>query len=112
MPRFDAVVDQASASNFYQWRQGSDVLREGGIFIATYRRAPDLGARVALKVTLPGGVDFEATGVVEWTRPQADQGPPWLQPGFGARFEGLPPQAAPLVLQFLNARQPIVFETK
>ncbi len=112
MPRFDAVIDQVSASNFYRWKQGADVVREGGIFIATYRRAPDLGTKVALRVTLPGGVDFEATAVVEWTRPQGEQGPPWVQPGFGARFEILPAQAAPLVVQFLNGRQPMLFETK
>ncbi len=112
MPRFEAVIDENSSSNFYRWKQGGDVLREGGVFVASYRRPPDLGTRVALRVTLPGGVDFEATGVVEWTRPQGEQGPPWVQPGFGARFDVLPPQAAPLVVQFLNLRQPMVFETK
>jgi hypothetical protein len=110
LPRFDAVIDQGSVSNFYRWKAGGDVVREGGVFIATYRRPPDIGTRIGLKVTLPGGVDFEATAVVEWARPQGHG--PGVQPGFGARFEAMPPQAAPLVIQFANARQPLLFETK
>jgi hypothetical protein len=112
LPRFDAVIDHASASNFYAWKKGGDVVREGGVFVASYRRSPDLGSRVAIRVTLPGGVDFEAVGIVEWTRPQGEQGPPWVQPGFGARLEGLPAQAQGLVAQFVKAREPMTFSPK
>jgi len=109
LARFDAVIEPVSASNFYCWKKGGDVIREGGVFVASYRRAPDLGTRVAVRVTLPGGVDFEAVAIVEWMRPQGEQGPPWQQPGFGARFESLPAHAQALVVQFVNAREPMIF---
>jgi hypothetical protein len=109
-PRFDAAIDMQSASNFYRWKKAGDVVREGGVFVSSYRPAPNLGTTVALRVSLPGGVEFETLGVVEWARPPGDKGPPWQQPGFGARFADLSADAQQLVHQFVLAREPILFE--
>ncbi len=109
-PRYDAAIDLESASNFYRWRKNGDVVREGGVFVASYRPAPNLGSTVALRMSLPGGVELETLGVVEWSRPAGDKGPPWTQPGFGARFADLSPDAQQLVRQFVLAREPILFE--
>jgi uncharacterized protein (TIGR02266 family) len=107
VPRFDAAVDLQSPSNFYKWRPDADVVNEGGVFIATRRRVPQLGQQVILRLTLPGGVELEARAVVEWSRPAAQQGAP---PGFGARFVDLPTYARQLVDHFVARRPPLVFE--
>ncbi len=109
LPRFDAAVDFQSPSNFYRWRVDADVVNEGGVFIATRRRVPSLGAQVLLRLTLPGGVELEARAVVEWARPAAHHGG---APGFGARFVELPTYARQLVDHFVAKRQPLVFEQK
>ncbi|MFO0615120.1 MAG: DNA repair ATPase [Polyangiaceae bacterium] len=111
-PRFDAPIDLESASNFYRWKKGADVVREGGVFIASYRAAPSLGSTVSVHVSLPGGLEFETLAVVEWSRPGGDKGPPWTQPGFGARFTDLSPDAHALVQQFVKAREPMLFEQR
>ncbi len=109
--RYEASIDLESASNFYTWKKGGDVVREGGVFIASYRGSPNLGTTIAVHVSLPGGVEFEAVGVVEWARPPGEKGPPWPQPGFGARLEGVSPDTSRLVQQFVKAREPILFES-
>jgi Tfp pilus assembly protein PilZ len=105
-PRFDAAVDLQSHSNFYRWRAKGDVVNEGGVFIATRRKLPNLGQDVLIRLTLPGGVELEARGVVEWTRPVGHQGPS----GFGARFVDLPTYGRQLVDHFISQRAPLLFE--
>ena len=46
---------------------GDDVVRHGGIFVATYQ-IPEIGRNVVVKVSMPGGYEFEALGIVRWTR--------------------------------------------
>jgi hypothetical protein len=106
--RFDTAIDFQSASNFYRWRSTGDVVNEGGVFVATRRRAPNLGQEVILRVTLPGGAELEARGVVEWARPGSHE--PNDVPGFGARFVELPSYARQLVDHFIQRRPPILFE--
>ena len=78
------------------------------MFVATRRRAPNLGQEVILRVTLPGGAELEARGVVEWARPGSHE--PNDVPGFGARFVELPSYARQLVDHFIQRRPPILFE--
>ncbi len=104
--RFDAAVDLQSASNFYRWKANGDVVNEGGVFIATRRKLPNLSQAVLIRLTLPGGVELEARGVVEWTRPVGNQGPS----GFGARFVDLPTYGRQLVDHFIARREPLLFE--
>jgi hypothetical protein len=88
------------------------VVREGGIFVATHRRLPDLKATVIVRVTMPGGVEFETPCLVEWSRPGGEKGPPWEQPGFGARFVELQPHVRQIVDQFVRMREPLLFESR
>ncbi|HTJ82953.1 MAG TPA: AAA family ATPase, partial [Polyangiaceae bacterium] len=106
VPRFDAAVDFESPSNFYRWKPKADVVNEGGVFISTRRKLPNLGQNVLVRLTLPGGVELEARAVVEWTRPVGHQG----APGFGARFVDLPTYGRQLVDHFVARREPILFE--
>jgi Tfp pilus assembly protein PilZ len=106
-PRFDAAIDFQSPSNFYRWRAQADVVNEGGVFIATRRKVPNLGQEVVIRVTLPGGVELEARAVVEWARPPGHQG---MAAGFGARFVDLPTYARQLIDHFVARREPLLFE--
>ncbi len=106
-PRFDAAIDFQSPSNFYRWRAQADVVNEGGVFIATRRKVPNLGQEVIIRVTLPGGVELEARAVVEWARPPGHQG---MAAGFGARFVDLPTYARQLIDHFVARREPLLFE--
>jgi Tfp pilus assembly protein PilZ len=107
MLRFDTLIDLTSHSNFYRWSPKGDVVNEGGVFVATRRRPPNIGDSVVLRLQLPGGAELEARGVVEWTRPT---GHPGGVPGFGARFADLPTYARQLVDHFVTSRPPLVFE--
>jgi Tfp pilus assembly protein PilZ len=106
-PRFDAAIDFQSPSNFYRWRSNGDVVNEGGVFIATRRKVPNLGQEVIVRVTLPGGVELEARAVVEWARPPGNEA---VVAGFGARFVDLPTYARQLIDHFVARREPLVFE--
>ncbi len=105
--RFDTVIDFASPSNFYRWNEKADVVHEGGVFVATRRRVPNIGTTVVLRITLPGGAELEARAVIEWMRPP---GHPSGPAGFGARFVELPTYARQLVDHFVGKRPPLVFE--
>ncbi len=105
--RFDTMVDFQSPSNFYRWGPKADVVNEGGVFVSTRRRPPNIGQEVLLRITLPGGAELESRALVEWTRPA---GHPQGAPGFGARFVDLPSYARQLVDHFVAKRPPIIFE--
>jgi hypothetical protein len=105
--RFDTMVDFQSPSNFYRWGPKADVVTEGGVFVSTRRRPPNIGQEVLLRITLPGGAELESRALVEWTRPA---GHPQGAPGFGARFVDLPSYARQLVDHFIAKRPPILFE--
>ncbi|MFO0552720.1 MAG: DNA repair ATPase [Polyangiaceae bacterium] len=107
--RYDAAIDLESPSNFYRWSPQGDVVNEGGIFVCTRRKLPNLGQELLLRLTLPGGAELEARAVVEWTRPV---GQPGGQPGFGARFVDLPSYSRQLVDHFVSKRHPILFEQR
>jgi Tfp pilus assembly protein PilZ len=106
-PRYDAAIDFQSPSNFYRWRAQGDVVTEGGVFIATRRKVPNLGAEVIIRITLPGGVELEARAIVEWARPPGHQ---HVAAGFGARFVDLPTYARQLIDHFVARREPLLFE--
>ncbi len=103
---FEAHLAANSPSNFYQGLAGNDVVEHGGVFIATYER-PAIGAPLWLKITLPGGYEFEASAVVAWTR---ESGAPGSPPGFGAKFDKISSQARKLVQRFVRNREPLFYE--
>ena len=100
---FDAALGTNSATNFYKGLSGNDVVEHGGVFVATYAKMPKVGSPVALRVTLPGGYDFEAVGVVTWTRDQRG-GESDSQPGFGARFTQIANEHRQLIYRYVRNR--------
>jgi Tfp pilus assembly protein PilZ len=103
--RYQAELGTHSASNFYKGLSGSDIVDAGGIFVATYK-LPEVGRDVLIRVSLPGGYEFEALGLVQWTReaPEASTESP---PGFGARFTQISPEARQLVYRYVRNREPL-----
>jgi hypothetical protein len=105
-PRVEAELGAHSLSNFYKGLSGSDVVDHGGLFVATFQ-VPRIGQSVALHVSMPGGYEFEALAVVRWTREPRDVGESGVQPGFGAQFTQISPEARQLVYRYVRNREPL-----
>jgi hypothetical protein len=101
--RFEAELGAHSPTNFYKGLSGNDVIDSGGIFIATYQ-IPQIGRNIVVKVSMPGGYEFEALGVVRWTR---EGGGSDAQPGFGAQFTQISPEGRQLVYRYVRNREPL-----
>lgn len=101
----DAALGAHSATNFYKGLSGNDIIDHGGLFVATYM-IPKIGAPVRLRVSLPGGYEFEANAIVKWSREATD---PFgdSQPGFGAQFTQISPEARQLVYRYVRNREPL-----
>src|SRR5690606_25542422 len=106
-PTVDAEHGADSGTNFYKGLSGNDVIDSGGIFIATYQ-SPDIGQSLIIKVPLPGGYEFEAAGVVRWTReaPHSTRGVE-SPPGFGAQFTNISQEGRQLVYRYVRNREPL-----
>jgi hypothetical protein len=105
--RVEADLGAHSATNFYKGLSGNDVIDSGGIFIATYQ-IPKLGQTLVIKVSLPGGYEFEALGEVTWTRDAPLSGAGLESPpGFGARFTDISPEGRQLVYRYVRNREPL-----
>lgn len=68
-PVIAADLGAHSPTNFYKGLSGNDIIDHGGLFVSTYV-PPKVGSPVRLKVSLPGGYEFEANAVVKWVREQ------------------------------------------
>lgn len=103
--RVEAELGAHSTTNFYKGLSGNDVIDSGGIFVATYQ-IPEIGRHVVVKVSMPGGYEFEALGVVRWTRetPLSGSDSP---PGFGAQFTQISPEGRQLVYRYVRNREPL-----
>ncbi len=106
--RIEAELGANSSTNFYKGLSGNDVIESGGIFIATYL-APKLGEELRLHISLPGGYEFDATAVVEWTRTISDSSS-YAPPGFGARFRQIPQEGRQLVYRYVRNREPLLHD--
>jgi hypothetical protein len=105
----NAELGAHSASNFYKGLSGSDVVESGGIFIATYQ-LPKVGQAVQIHLSMPGGYEFDAQGVVRWTRGMSAPGPGGsgdAPPGFGARFTQISREGWQLVQRYVKNREPL-----
>jgi len=102
----NADLGAHSATNFYKGLSGNDIFDHGGLFVSTYV-LPKLSTPVRLKVSLPGGYEFEANAVVKWTREDGGADAP---PGFGAAFTAITPEAKQLVLRYVRNREPILYD--
>lgn len=104
----DAVAAELGAhspSNFYKGLSGNDIVDHGGLFISTYK-LPQLGQPVRVRVSLPGGYEFEAAAIVRWRREPTDGGSD-APPGFGAQFTEITPEARQLVYRYVRNREPM-----
>jgi hypothetical protein len=102
--RVEVSLGVHSPSNFYKGLGGNDVVESGGVFISTYQLLP-MGCALALRVCLPGGYEFEAQGVVRWTRDTTlNVGDP---PGYGVVFTQISPESRQLVHRYVRNREPL-----
>jgi uncharacterized protein (TIGR02266 family) len=95
-----------SSSNFFKGLSGNDIVDHGGLFVATYN-LPPTGAPVRLRVSLPGGYEFEASAIVRWRRETNDAGGSDAPPGFGAQFTEITAEARQLVYRYVRNREPL-----
>jgi hypothetical protein len=100
-----AELGAHSPSNFYKGLSGNDIVDHGGLFVSTYK-LPKLGNAVRIRVSLPGGYEFEANAVVRWRREPSDGGSD-APPGFGAQFTEITPEARQLVYRYTRNREPM-----
>jgi len=100
-----AELGAHSPTNFYKGLSGNDIIDHGGLFVSTYK-LPKIGAPVRLRVSLPGGYEFEANAVVRWRREPSDAGND-APPGFGAQFTEIAPEARQLVYRYVRNREPL-----
>jgi uncharacterized protein (TIGR02266 family) len=98
----EAALGTNSATNFYKGLAGNDIVEHGGLFIATYKILK-VGTPLRLKVSLPGGYEFEANAVVRWTSEPAGGG----EPGFGAQFTQVTQEARQLIYRYARNREPL-----
>ena len=105
LPLITADLGAHSSTNFYKGLSGNDIIDHGGLFISTYV-PPKLNTPVRLRVSLPGGYEFEANAVVKWTRESGGDG----EPGFGARFTAITPEARNLVYRYVRNREPLFYD--
>jgi hypothetical protein len=94
-----------SPTNFYKGLSGNDIVDHGGLFVATYM-IPKIGTPVRLRVSLPGGYEFEAGAVVRWARDQAGTSD-GSQPGFGAQLTEITSEARQLIYRYVRNREPL-----
>jgi uncharacterized protein (TIGR02266 family) len=104
-PVINADLGTQSPTNFYKGLSGNDIIDHGGLFVSTYM-VPKIGTSVRLKVSLPGGYEFEANAVVAWSREASDAGND-APPGFGAKFTQITPEARQLVYRYVRNREPL-----
>ncbi len=106
-PAGAAVVEAAlgahSPTNFYKGLSGNDVIDDGGVFVATYR-IPRIGQEIWLRVSMPGGYEFDARAEVKWTRESGTSDAP---PGFGAQFREISNEGRQLVYRYVRNREPL-----
>jgi len=100
-----AELGAHSPTNFYKGLSGNDIVDHGGLFVSTYK-LPKLGQPVRLRVSLPGGYEFEANGIVRWRRETSDAGSD-APPGFGAQFTEITSEARQLIYRYVRNREPM-----
>lgn len=101
----NADLGAHSTTNFYKGLSGNDIIDHGGIFVSTYK-SPGLGTPIRLRVSLPGGYEFEAQAIVRWQRENEGEGE-GATPGFGAQFTHISPEAKQLVHRYVRNREPL-----
>jgi hypothetical protein len=107
LPRFDVVLDASSKSTFWRSLDGDDVVRHGGVFVATYAKLPPLGAMLQLGLEFPGGIRFECQAQVSWVQEHLGDDAP---AGFGAKLLNPTNDLCAVIAQFVRHREPLLRE--
>jgi hypothetical protein len=103
----EASLGAHSATNFYKGLASGDIVASGGLFVATYQ-VPPVGQELLLKVSMPGGYEFEAKGVVAWTRDvPASSTTSGATPGFGAQISEISDEGRGLIQRYVRNREPL-----
>ncbi len=110
-PRVNVELGAHSPTNFYKGLAGNDIMDAGGIFVATYQ-IPNVGQTLVLHLSMPGGYEFQALGVVRWTReaPLSSTESSESPPGFGAQFTDISAEAKHLVYRYVRNREPLFYD--
>lgn len=107
LPAVEAALGAHSPTNFYKGLAAGDVVASGGLFVATYQ-LPEVGQKLLLKVSMPGGYAFEAKGVVAWRREVSlSTTAPGAMPGFGAQISEISDEGRGLIQRYVRNREPL-----
>jgi uncharacterized protein (TIGR02266 family) len=102
--KLEANVGATTESNFFVGFSGD--ISEGGVFVATYLTL-EIGEKVEVLVTLPGGFEKTIPGTVRFVRDPMDMD---SEPGIGVRFDRLDGEARELILRFIRKRPPLFYD--
>lgn len=103
----EAALGAHSPTNFYKGLAPGDIVASGGLFVATYQ-LPEVGEKLLLQVSMPGGYAFEAKGVVAWRREVSlSATAPGAMPGFGAQISEISDEGRGLIQRYVRNREPL-----
>lgn len=104
----EAALGAYSTTNFFKGLSGNDVIDAGGLFVATYA-PPEMNQNLRIHVSLPGGFEFQARGIVTWVREMPKTGSlnPLSPPGYGLKFTEISKEARQLVYRYVRNREPL-----
>jgi uncharacterized protein (TIGR02266 family) len=100
----EANVGATTESNFFVGFSGD--ISDGGVFVATYLTL-ELGAKVDVLITLPGGFEQRIPGTIRFVRDPMDMD---SEPGLGVKFDQLDKEARELILRFIRKRPPLFYD--
>jgi uncharacterized protein (TIGR02266 family) len=102
--KLEANVGATTESNFFVGFSGD--ISDGGVFVATYQTV-EVGQKVEVLVTLPGGFEKTIPGTVRFVRDPMDLE---SEPGIGVHFDRLDEEARELILRFIRKRPPLFYD--
>jgi uncharacterized protein (TIGR02266 family) len=102
----NAEVSFQSETNFFTGF--SEDISTGGLFIATYD-VEDIGEKLSLSFSLPGGCSIKTVGTVRWVR-EYNELAPETSPGMGIQFETLSPEECAAISTFVDQRSPLFYD--
>ena len=100
----EANLGATTESNFFVGFSGD--ISDGGVFVATYLTL-ELGAKVDVLITLPGGFEQRIPGTIRFVRDPMDMD---SEPGLGVKFDALDKEARELILRFIRKRPPLFYD--
>ena len=109
-PRFELALTLTSKSNFFLPAGGGTIEQNGGLFVATYAKAPKAGVKVAIDMTFPTGAECRLIGLVVWIWEASLSADPTRPVGFAVRLAPLEPAARALVGAYVSERPPMLVE--